>query len=61
MYSFEPSDEQKILIDAARKFAAKELRTRLREGDERSLPFSALDYVNPRPGAEFRSFCIDPA
>jgi alkylation response protein AidB-like acyl-CoA dehydrogenase len=34
MYSFEPSDEQKMLIDAARKFAAKELRARLREGDE---------------------------
>ena len=34
MYSFEPSDEQKMLIDAARKFAARELQTRLREGDE---------------------------
>jgi alkylation response protein AidB-like acyl-CoA dehydrogenase len=35
MYSFEPSDDQKMLIDAARKFAAKELRTKLREGDEK--------------------------
>jgi alkylation response protein AidB-like acyl-CoA dehydrogenase len=35
MYSFEPSDEQKMLIDAARKFAAKELQSRLREGDQK--------------------------
>jgi alkylation response protein AidB-like acyl-CoA dehydrogenase len=35
MYSFEPSDEQRMLIDAARKFAAKELQSRLRETDEK--------------------------
>src|SRR5687767_8555228 len=34
MYSFEPSDEQRMIIDAARKFASKELRSHFREADE---------------------------
>jgi len=35
MFSFEPSEEQQMFIDAARKFASKELRERAREADER--------------------------
>lgn len=38
MFSFEPSEEQKMMVDAARKFAAKELRPRSREADEKSEP-----------------------
>jgi alkylation response protein AidB-like acyl-CoA dehydrogenase len=34
MYSFEPSDEQKMLLDAVGRFAANELRAAAREGDE---------------------------
>ena len=36
MYSFEPSDEQRMIIDAARKFASKELRSHFREADEKT-------------------------
>jgi len=35
MYSFEPSDEQQMLIDATRKYATSELRKHARESDER--------------------------
>jgi acyl-CoA dehydrogenase len=34
MFSFEPSEEQQMFIEAARKFASKELRERAREADE---------------------------
>src|SRR5512140_3359119 len=36
MYSFEPSDEQKMLIDAVGRFAANDLRAAAREADESS-------------------------
>ncbi len=36
MYSFEPSDEQKMLVDATRRFATNELRPAAREADESS-------------------------
>jgi acyl-CoA dehydrogenase len=38
MYSFEPTDEQKIIIDASRRLASKEFRTRMRDADELSEP-----------------------
>jgi acyl-CoA dehydrogenase len=38
MYSFEPTDEQKIVIGAAKKMAAKEFRTRMRDADEQCEP-----------------------
>ena len=38
MYSFEPTEEQKIIVDAARKLAAKEFRTRMSDADEKSEP-----------------------
>jgi acyl-CoA dehydrogenase len=38
MYSFEPTDEQKIIVDAARKLAVKEFRSRMRDADENSEP-----------------------
>lgn len=38
MYSFEPTDEQKIAVSAAKKLAAKEFRNRMRDADERSEP-----------------------
>jgi acyl-CoA dehydrogenase len=38
MYSFEPTDEQKIIIGAAKKLALKEFRTSMREADETSEP-----------------------
>jgi alkylation response protein AidB-like acyl-CoA dehydrogenase len=34
MYSFEPSEEQKMLIDAVRRFAIDDLRTASRDADE---------------------------
>ena len=34
MFSFEPSEEQQMFIEAARKFSCKELRERAREADE---------------------------
>lgn len=34
MYSFEPSEDQKTLIDAVRKYAAAELRVQMRDADE---------------------------
>jgi acyl-CoA dehydrogenase len=38
MYSFEPTEEQKIIVDAAKKLALKEFRARMRDMDERSEP-----------------------
>jgi alkylation response protein AidB-like acyl-CoA dehydrogenase len=38
MYSFEPTEEQKIIIEAARKLAVKEFRSRMRDADEQSEP-----------------------
>src|SRR5512136_2110287 len=38
MYSFEPTDEQKIVISAAKKLALKEFRSRMRDADEKSEP-----------------------
>ncbi len=38
MYSFEPTEEQKIIIEAAKKLAFKEFRSRLRETDEKGEP-----------------------
>lgn len=35
MYSFEPSEEQQMIVDAARKFASKELREHARNADEK--------------------------
>jgi len=34
MYSFEPSDEQKMLVDAIRRFAVDDLRSAYRDADE---------------------------
>jgi acyl-CoA dehydrogenase len=38
MYSFEPTDEQKIIVSAAKKLALKEFRSRMRDADESSEP-----------------------
>jgi len=38
MYSFEPTDEQKLIVDAAKKLAAREFRSRMRDADEKSEP-----------------------
>ncbi len=38
MYSFEPTDEQKIVVGAAKKLALKEFRSRMRDADEKSEP-----------------------
>jgi len=39
VFAFEPSEEQGALVEAVRKFASKELRSRSREADERgTLP-----------------------
>ena len=43
MYSFEPSDEQKMLVDAVGRFAANDLRPAAREADEScELPRSLI-------------------
>jgi len=34
LFSFDPSDDQKLLIEAARKFAGKELKQSMRDADE---------------------------
>src|SRR5512146_667724 len=34
MYSFEPDDEQKMLVDAVGRFASNDLRAAAREADE---------------------------
>jgi len=38
MYSFEPTEEQKIIVDAAKKLALKEFRSRMRDADEAGEP-----------------------
>jgi alkylation response protein AidB-like acyl-CoA dehydrogenase len=38
MYSFEPTDEQKMIVEAAKKLAAKEFRSQMRDADEHSEP-----------------------
>jgi acyl-CoA dehydrogenase len=38
MYSFEPTDEQKIVVNAAKKLALNEFRSRMRDADESSEP-----------------------
>jgi alkylation response protein AidB-like acyl-CoA dehydrogenase len=38
MYSFEPTEEQKMVIDAARRLAAREFRPRMRDSDEKGEP-----------------------
>lgn len=38
MYSFQPSQEQKILIDSVNRFASKELRSTCRQADENAEP-----------------------
>jgi acyl-CoA dehydrogenase len=38
MYSFEPTDEQKMVVNAAKKLALKEFRSRMRDQDEKSEP-----------------------
>jgi alkylation response protein AidB-like acyl-CoA dehydrogenase len=43
MFGFEPSDEQKTLVESVRRFAARVLRARAREADERAeLPSDLL-------------------
>jgi acyl-CoA dehydrogenase len=44
MYSFEPSEEQKMLVDAALKFAVKDLREAAHQADEGGqLPRALID------------------
>ncbi len=38
MYSFEPTDEQKMIVSAAKRLALKEFRGRMRDADEISEP-----------------------
>jgi acyl-CoA dehydrogenase len=38
MYSFEPTEEQKMIVNAAKKLAAKEFRNRMRNADEAGEP-----------------------
>ncbi len=42
MYSFEPSDEQKMLVEAVSRFAANDLRAAAREADENGALPDAL-------------------
>jgi acyl-CoA dehydrogenase len=41
MYSFDPTDEQKIIVDAAKKLANNVFRKSMRDADENSEPASA--------------------
>src|SRR5574342_603976 len=44
MYSFEPSEEQKLLMETVRKFAAKDLRPAARDADEAAeLPRAVVE------------------
>ncbi len=44
MYSFEPSDEQKMLIDAVRRYAQSDLRSKAHEAEEEcQLPASLIE------------------
>jgi acyl-CoA dehydrogenase len=38
MYSFEPTDDQKLIASAAKKLAVREFRSRMRDADEESVP-----------------------
>lgn len=38
MYSFEPTAEQKLIVDEAKKLAAREFRSRMRDNDEAAEP-----------------------
>jgi len=38
MYSFEPTEDQKMVVSAARKLAVKEFRSRMRDTDEKGKP-----------------------
>jgi alkylation response protein AidB-like acyl-CoA dehydrogenase len=38
MYSFEPTDEQRMVVDASKKLAIKEFRSRMRDADEAGQP-----------------------
>jgi acyl-CoA dehydrogenase len=38
MYSFEPTEEQKMIVNAAKKLAVKEFRSRMRNADEKGEP-----------------------
>ncbi len=38
MYSFEPTDEQKIIVDESKKLAEREFRSRMRDCDEKEEP-----------------------
>jgi acyl-CoA dehydrogenase len=38
MYSFEPTEEQKMIVGAAKKLAVKEFRSRMRDADEAGEP-----------------------
>ena len=42
MYSFEPSEEQKMLIDAVRRYAIDDLRIAARDADEEKKLSTAL-------------------
>ena len=42
MYSFEPSEEQRMLIDAAQRYATNDLRPAAHEADETGLLPPAL-------------------
>ena len=37
MYSFEPTEEQKMLVDAIRRFAVDDLRAAARDADEETI------------------------
>ena len=43
MFGFEPTDDQKTLIESVRRFAARELRPGSRAADESGEPAAALD------------------
>jgi acyl-CoA dehydrogenase len=38
MYSFEPTDDQRMIVDEAKKLAAREFRSRMRNNDETAEP-----------------------
>ena len=44
MYSFEPSEEQKMLIDAIRRYTVADLRVKAHDADEEAnLPFDLIE------------------
>ena len=48
MFGFEPSDEQKTLVESVRRFAARELRPLAHDSDERGeLPGALLESAAP--------------